>query len=211
MVTKPSTEQTQDFSIHNEDFPALPGPNYKDPTLNNDDSKTVSHTAHWQNFFIFFVRRVQIKRIEINTCTIFPAYWFFSPFPLELELHKQEHIQCRWAQVSRRQDGLSTEQQPEERDSGVAWWWVFTANRIAAIPPKQPFLIALSEAVGRANLHLGLDNYQLSYSEETQQNNVHCNTAIITFPLIYLWSWVQRGIQLVCSQSVVINAEVIWH
>lgn len=94
---------------------------------------------------------------------------FFSPFPLELELHKQEHIQCRWAQVSRRQDGLSTEQQPEERDSGVAWWWVFTANRIAAIPPKQPFLIALSEAVGRANLHLGLDNYQLSYSEETNK------------------------------------------
>ncbi|KAM8892123.1 CCR4-NOT transcription complex subunit 2 isoform 1-T1 [Spinachia spinachia] len=43
MVTKPSTEQTQDFSIHNEDFPALPGPNYKDPTLNNDDSKTVSN------------------------------------------------------------------------------------------------------------------------------------------------------------------------
>uniref|UniRef100_A0A8D3ACN3 CCR4-NOT transcription complex subunit 2 n=1 Tax=Scophthalmus maximus TaxID=52904 RepID=A0A8D3ACN3_SCOMX len=40
MVTKPSTEQTQDFSIHNEDFPALPGPNYKDPSLNNDDSKT---------------------------------------------------------------------------------------------------------------------------------------------------------------------------
>uniref|UniRef100_A0A665USK4 CCR4-NOT transcription complex subunit 2 n=1 Tax=Echeneis naucrates TaxID=173247 RepID=A0A665USK4_ECHNA len=40
MVTKPSSEQTQDFSIHNEDFPALPGPNYKDPTLNNDDSKT---------------------------------------------------------------------------------------------------------------------------------------------------------------------------
>ena len=42
MVTKPSTEQTQDFSIHNEDFPALPGPNYKDPTLSNDDNKTVS-------------------------------------------------------------------------------------------------------------------------------------------------------------------------
>lgn len=47
MVTKPSTEQTQDFSIHNEDFPALPGPNYKDSTLNNDDSKTVS-VSHWQ-------------------------------------------------------------------------------------------------------------------------------------------------------------------
>uniref|UniRef100_A0A1A8HFA0 CCR4-NOT transcription complex subunit 2 n=1 Tax=Nothobranchius korthausae TaxID=1143690 RepID=A0A1A8HFA0_9TELE len=40
MVTKPSTEQTQDFSIHNEDFPALPGSNYKDTTLNDDDSKT---------------------------------------------------------------------------------------------------------------------------------------------------------------------------
>lgn len=40
MVTKPSTEQTQDFSIHNEDFPALPGPNYKDTTLtNNEESK----------------------------------------------------------------------------------------------------------------------------------------------------------------------------
>ncbi|XP_035258416.1 CCR4-NOT transcription complex subunit 2-like isoform X1 [Anguilla rostrata] len=40
MVTKPSTEQSQDFSIHNEDFPALPGPNYKDPTSSNDDSKS---------------------------------------------------------------------------------------------------------------------------------------------------------------------------
>ena len=44
MVTKPSSEQSQDFSIHNEDFPALPGPNYqtKDPTSTNEDSKTVS-------------------------------------------------------------------------------------------------------------------------------------------------------------------------
>uniref|UniRef100_A0A672G5H2 CCR4-NOT transcription complex subunit 2 n=1 Tax=Salarias fasciatus TaxID=181472 RepID=A0A672G5H2_SALFA len=42
MVTKPSSEQSQDFSIHNEDFPALPGPNYqtKDPTSTIDDSKT---------------------------------------------------------------------------------------------------------------------------------------------------------------------------
>ncbi|XP_062339222.1 CCR4-NOT transcription complex subunit 2 isoform X1 [Osmerus eperlanus] len=40
MVTKPSSEQSQDFSIHNEDFPALPGPNYKDPTSAGDDSKT---------------------------------------------------------------------------------------------------------------------------------------------------------------------------
>ncbi|KAM9403479.1 CCR4-NOT transcription complex subunit 2-like isoform 4-T4 [Salvelinus alpinus] len=40
MVIKPSNEQSQDFSIHNEDFPALPGPNYKDPTSNTDDSKT---------------------------------------------------------------------------------------------------------------------------------------------------------------------------
>lgn len=47
MVTKPSTEQTQDFSIHNEDFPALPGPNYKDATLNNDESKPVSSNQIW--------------------------------------------------------------------------------------------------------------------------------------------------------------------
>lgn len=45
MVTKPSSEQSQDFSIHNEDFPALPGPNYqtKDPTSTNEDSKAVSY------------------------------------------------------------------------------------------------------------------------------------------------------------------------
>lgn len=43
MVTKPSSEQTQDFSIHNEDFPALPGPNYKDTTLtSNEETKAVS-------------------------------------------------------------------------------------------------------------------------------------------------------------------------
>src|SRR4029434_7528166 len=41
-LTKQSNEQSQDFSIHNEDFPALPGPNYKDPTSSNDDSKSVS-------------------------------------------------------------------------------------------------------------------------------------------------------------------------
>ncbi|XP_066543311.1 CCR4-NOT transcription complex subunit 2 isoform X2 [Amia ocellicauda] len=40
MVTKPSSEQSQDFSIHNEDFPALPGSSYKDPTSSNDDSKS---------------------------------------------------------------------------------------------------------------------------------------------------------------------------
>ncbi|KAK1875337.1 CCR4-NOT transcription complex subunit 2 [Dissostichus eleginoides] len=42
MVTKPSNEQSQDFSIHNEDFPALPGPNYqsKDPSSTSEDSKT---------------------------------------------------------------------------------------------------------------------------------------------------------------------------
>lgn len=43
-------------------------------------------------------------------------------FLVELELHKQEHIECRWAQVPWRQNGLSTEQQPEERDPGVARW-----------------------------------------------------------------------------------------
>lgn len=42
MVTKPSTEASQDFSIHNEDFPALPGPNYqsKEPSGQSEDSKT---------------------------------------------------------------------------------------------------------------------------------------------------------------------------
>lgn len=57
-------------------------------------------------------------------------FYFFIPLCLklfflscsELELHKQEHIQRRWAQVPRRQDGLSTEQQPEERHPGVARW-----------------------------------------------------------------------------------------
>ncbi|XP_077956957.1 CCR4-NOT transcription complex subunit 2 isoform X1 [Gasterosteus aculeatus] len=45
MVTKPSSEQSQDFSIHNEDFPALPGPNYqsKDTTSASEDSKTRAH------------------------------------------------------------------------------------------------------------------------------------------------------------------------
>lgn len=50
MVTKPSTEQSQDFSIHNEDFPALPGPNYKDPTLSTDESKSVSVTQTFNPF-----------------------------------------------------------------------------------------------------------------------------------------------------------------
>ncbi|KAB5542064.1 hypothetical protein PHYPO_G00087150 [Pangasianodon hypophthalmus] len=40
MVTKPTHEPSQDFSIHNEDFPALPGPNYKDPTCSIEDSKS---------------------------------------------------------------------------------------------------------------------------------------------------------------------------
>lgn len=55
MVTKPSNEQSQDFSIHNEDFPALPGPNYKDPTLSTDESKSVSTAWIWS--FISFIER----------------------------------------------------------------------------------------------------------------------------------------------------------
>lgn len=47
MVTKPTHEQSQDFSIHNEDFPALPGANFKDPTC-TDDSKTVYIHTHAQ-------------------------------------------------------------------------------------------------------------------------------------------------------------------
>uniref|UniRef100_A0A4W3JWR6 CCR4-NOT transcription complex subunit 2 n=1 Tax=Callorhinchus milii TaxID=7868 RepID=A0A4W3JWR6_CALMI len=44
MVTKPTNEQSQDFSIHNEDFPALPGSSYKDPTSSNEDSKSNLNT-----------------------------------------------------------------------------------------------------------------------------------------------------------------------
>lgn len=53
MVTKPANEQSQDFSIHNEDFPALPGSSYKDPTSSNDDSKSVSNweLCEWCSFF----------------------------------------------------------------------------------------------------------------------------------------------------------------
>ncbi|MED6252636.1 CCR4-NOT transcription complex subunit 2 [Ataeniobius toweri] len=62
MVTKPSSEQTQDFSIHNEDFPALPGPNYqtKDPSSNNDD-KTV-----WNLFLITFYLLFLIKMNSLH-------------------------------------------------------------------------------------------------------------------------------------------------
>ncbi|XP_021042564.2 LOW QUALITY PROTEIN: CCR4-NOT transcription complex subunit 2-like [Mus pahari] len=45
MVTKPANEQSQDFSIHNEDFPALPGSSYKDPMSSNDDSKSNLSTS----------------------------------------------------------------------------------------------------------------------------------------------------------------------
>lgn len=112
MVTKPSTEQTQDFSIHNEDFPALPGPNYKDAALNNDESKTVSGSPphphpHPRPYPGCASSRMFRKR---------PLPSFF----VELELHKQEHVQRRRAQVPRRQNCLSTEQQPEEGDPGVA-------------------------------------------------------------------------------------------
>lgn len=78
MVTKPSTEQTQDFSIHNEDFPALPGPNYKDPSLNNDDSKTVSvshwwlYSTMWQDVCFFCVcQGYTSKGIIYDKCTCF--------------------------------------------------------------------------------------------------------------------------------------------
>lgn len=77
MVTKPSTEQTQDFSIHNEDFPALPGPNYKDPTLNNDDSKTVSvsrwwlYSTMWQDVFFFMCLGCTSKGIIYDECKCF--------------------------------------------------------------------------------------------------------------------------------------------
>ncbi|XP_053435878.1 CCR4-NOT transcription complex subunit 2-like [Nycticebus coucang] len=39
MAAKMANEQSQDFSIHSEDFPALPGATYRDPTSSNDDNK----------------------------------------------------------------------------------------------------------------------------------------------------------------------------
>uniref|UniRef100_H0XRK6 CCR4-NOT transcription complex subunit 2 n=1 Tax=Otolemur garnettii TaxID=30611 RepID=H0XRK6_OTOGA len=39
MATKTANEQSQDFSIHSEDFPALPCASYKNPTSSTDDSK----------------------------------------------------------------------------------------------------------------------------------------------------------------------------
>ncbi|XP_032813839.2 CCR4-NOT transcription complex subunit 2 [Petromyzon marinus] len=46
MVTKPASEQPQDFSIHNEDFPALPGVNLnKEPTAAPDDNKTLTNQS----------------------------------------------------------------------------------------------------------------------------------------------------------------------
>lgn len=70
MVTKPSTEQTQDFSIHNEDFPALPGPNYKDATLNNDESKTVSVSR--EHFY-----RVSPLVLSFKNSTLADVFCFF--------------------------------------------------------------------------------------------------------------------------------------
>lgn len=89
MVTKPSTEQSQDFSIHNEDFPALPGPNYKDPTLSTDESKSVSITHPFKPFS---------KPCE-EIAMIY--YRLFAVNSLELELLNQEQLQCRWPQVPR--------------------------------------------------------------------------------------------------------------
>lgn len=72
MVTKPSTEQSQDFSIHNEDFPALPGPNYKDPTLSTDESKSVSVA---QTFYPFSKYHDQIGKM-----VIFVQFFFCGQF-----------------------------------------------------------------------------------------------------------------------------------
>lgn len=106
MVTKPSTEQTQDFSIHNEDFPALPGPNYKDTTLtNNEESKAVG-VSHSSGLSVRVYGQVsKCSNSGITLCA-------------ELELDEQEHGERRRAQVPRRQD-VGTEQQPEERDPGA--------------------------------------------------------------------------------------------
>ncbi|XP_043830755.1 CCR4-NOT transcription complex subunit 2-like [Dromiciops gliroides] len=43
-VKKPASEQSPDFSIHKEDFPALPSSSYNDPTKCNEDSKSNLNT-----------------------------------------------------------------------------------------------------------------------------------------------------------------------
>ncbi|XP_043830749.1 CCR4-NOT transcription complex subunit 2-like [Dromiciops gliroides] len=43
-VKKPASEQSQDISLHKEDFPALPGSSFKDPTESNEDSESNLYT-----------------------------------------------------------------------------------------------------------------------------------------------------------------------
>jgi len=65
MVTKPASEQSQDFSIHNEDFPALPGSSYKDPTSSNDDNKSVSKASFVSVFKLFMIAVSQNRQWNI--------------------------------------------------------------------------------------------------------------------------------------------------
>ncbi|XP_043830718.1 CCR4-NOT transcription complex subunit 2-like [Dromiciops gliroides] len=44
MVKKPAREQSQEFSVHTEDFPALPSARYKNPTKGKEDSKSSFYT-----------------------------------------------------------------------------------------------------------------------------------------------------------------------
>lgn len=76
MVTKPANEQSQDFSIHNEDFPALPGSSYKDPTSSNDDNKSVSGlilTVCASYVHILFVKRFSQELFQL--CIIQEENW----------------------------------------------------------------------------------------------------------------------------------------
>ena len=86
MVTKPSSEQSQDFSIHNEDFPALPGPNYqtKDPTSHNEDSKTVRPFSvlpvMWLQLSLWLCAPGHAVFFASQPVPSHSPFFFFSPF-----------------------------------------------------------------------------------------------------------------------------------
>ncbi|XP_061617736.1 CCR4-NOT transcription complex subunit 2-like isoform X10 [Phyllopteryx taeniolatus] len=66
MVTKPSSEQSRDFSIHNEDFPALPGPNYHAKDPGGDDGKTVTGTSVYTKTPHSCVTSCQLTLVSTN-------------------------------------------------------------------------------------------------------------------------------------------------
>lgn len=101
MVTKPSSEQSQDFSIHNEDFPALPGPNYqiKDPTSSSEDNKTVS-LLHYMLSPCHHGYLCLVRLLCCSTCCCLQNSLFSVSVKSESEFIRKAHLQLRRAKVS---------------------------------------------------------------------------------------------------------------